>query len=137
MIEIKFLIFSKVKIRVAYTSENRNNSYIFKEAFEKALPTIYNYPIIGEFIEEVDDFGGHGGKIVELESGKKYYTKSKFCLLDAGDVDGNTKIQENAQGYILIKEFFGLDDITRLKAEDWLKWANENMDKVLVFLNHQ
>lgn len=70
-------LFSRVKIRIAYTGENRNGSYISKEAFERALPTIYNCPIIGEFIEEVDDFGSHGGKIEISDNGIKYIHTTK------------------------------------------------------------
>lgn len=73
-------------------------------------------------------------KIVELKSGKRYYTKSKFHPLDAEDVDDNTKIQEEANSYILTKEVFGLNDITRPKAENWVKWANENLDKAVSVL---
>lgn len=72
-------------------------------------------------------------KIVENKSGKKYYTKSKFRPLDAEDIDGNTKIQEKGEGYILTKEVFGLNDITKLKAEKWVEWANKNMDKAVGF----
>lgn len=74
-------------------------------------------------------------KIVELKSGKKYYTKSKFLPLDADDVDGNTKIQEEGEEYILTREVFGLNDITRPKAEKWVEWANENMDKAISILD--
>lgn len=70
-------------------------------------------------------------KIVELKSGKKYYTKSKFHPLDVEDIDGNTEIQEKAEGYILTREVFGLNDITRSKVEKWIVWANENMDKAV------
>ena len=75
-------------------------------------------------------------KIVETKNGRKYYTKSKFRPLDADDVDDNTTIQENAKGkdYILTNSVFGLNDITRPKAENWIKWANENMDKVVSIL---
>lgn len=70
-------------------------------------------------------------KIVENKSGKKYYTKSKFRPLDAEDVDINTEMQEKAEGYIITKEVFGLNDITRSKAEKWVEWANDNMDKAV------
>lgn len=70
-------------------------------------------------------------KIVELKSGKKYYTKSKFRPLDAEDVDSNTEMQEEAKGYIITREVFGLNEITRPKAERWVEWANENMDKAV------
>lgn len=68
-------------------------------------------------------------KIVELKSGKKYYTKSKFRPLDADEVDSNTEIQEQASDYILTMSVFGLNEVTRPKAENWVKWANENVDK--------
>lgn len=74
-------------------------------------------------------------KIIELKSGKKYYTKSKFRPLDADDVDSNTKDQEDVEGYIITREVFGLNDITRPKAENWIKWANENMDKAVGILS--
>ena len=70
-------------------------------------------------------------KIVETKNGRKYYTKSKFVPLDADDVDENTEIQENAKGYIITREVFGLNDITRPMAEKWIEWANENMDKAV------
>ena len=70
-------------------------------------------------------------KIVELKSGKKYYTKSEFNPLYAEDVDSNTKIQQEAEGYILTRTVFGLNDITRPKAEKWVEWANYNIDKAV------
>lgn len=74
-------------------------------------------------------------KIVELKSGKKYYTKSKFHPLDADDVDSNTEMQEEAEGYIITKEVFGLNDITRPKVERWIEWANKNIDKAVGILS--
>lgn len=68
--------------------------------------------------------------------GERYHTKSKFYPLDAEDIDSNTKIMEKAvgKGYILTKEVFGINDITRPFAENWIKWANENMDKAVSVL---
>ena len=76
-------------------------------------------------------------KIVELKSGKKYHTKAKFHPLDAEEVDGNTKIQEKAAGFILTGEVFGLNDITRLRAEKWVEWANENLDMAVSVLSNK
>lgn len=70
-------------------------------------------------------------KIVETKNGRKYHTKSKFYPLYADDVDDNTELQKKAEGYILTKEVFGLNEITRPKSESWIKWANENMDKAV------
>lgn len=65
--------------------------------------------------------------------GKRYHVRKRFYPLDAEDVDSNTKIMEEAvnQGYIITREIFGLNDITRPFAERWIKWANENPDKVV------
>lgn len=38
------------------------------------------------------------------------------------------------KGYILTREVFGINDITRPFAENWIKWANENMDKAVSVL---
>ena len=65
--------------------------------------------------------------------GRRYFTKSKFYPLDADDVDKNTKEMEESigQGYIIVREVFGLNDRTRPYAERWVKWANENKDKAV------
>jgi len=70
-------------------------------------------------------------KIVENGKGRRYYTKSKFHPLDADDVDDNTEIQSGDNKFILTREVFGLNDITRPKAENWIVWANGNMDKAV------
>lgn len=56
-------LFSKCDIKVMYAGENRNKSSMSKEAINKAIPSIFGIPIVGEFIEEKKDFGGHGGKV--------------------------------------------------------------------------
>lgn len=71
--------------------------------------------------------------------GRRYYAKSCFRPLDADDVDSNTKEMEEAvnKGYIITREVFGLNDITRPFAENWVKWANENMDKAVSILQSE
>ena len=73
---------------------------------------------------------------ITKKSGRRYYTKKKFNPLDADDVDGNTKQMEEAigKGYIITREVFGLNEKTRPFAENWVKWANENMDKTVGIL---
>lgn len=64
--------------------------------------------------------------------GRRYHTKSRFYPLDADDVDSNTEIMEGAidRGYVFTSEVFGLNNITRTFAERWVKFANENPDKI-------
>ena len=76
-------------------------------------------------------------KVVQTKKeGWKYYTKSKFRPLYAEDIDSNTRMMEDAvgKGYILTREVFGLNDITKPFAERWMAWANENLDKDLSIL---
>lgn len=56
--------FDSAKIAIAYTGRNRNMSSISKEAFEAALPTIKNVPLVGRYIEDEDDFGAHDIRVV-------------------------------------------------------------------------
>ena len=69
--------------------------------------------------------------------GRRYHVRKKFYPLDADDVDSTTKEMEDAvgKGYIITREVFGLNDITRPFAERWVKWANENMDKAVGLLS--
>jgi threonyl-tRNA synthetase len=87
-----------------------------------------------EFWELVED---EINKItITKKAGRRYFTKSRFYPLDADDVDSTTKEMEEAvdKGYIITREVFGLNDITRPFAENWVKWANENMDKAVSIL---
>ena len=51
-------------LRIAYTGENRNHSYISKEAFERCIKTMYNCPIVCHYDRETDTFGGHDMELV-------------------------------------------------------------------------
>lgn len=65
-----------------YHGENRNNSHISKEDVDRAINSIYNIPIVGEFIEddngeEDSNFGGHGGKLIIDDNGAKFIQTTK------------------------------------------------------------
>lgn len=52
--------FSRVKIRVCYDGENRHGEVISKEALARmAEGSLRNVPIVGHYLPEVDNFGGH------------------------------------------------------------------------------
>jgi hypothetical protein len=69
--------FAKVKVIIAYAGQNRNGSYISKETFEKMLPSLINVPIVGEWKEQDENFGSHGGKIELSDEGFKYIDTTK------------------------------------------------------------
>lgn len=59
--------FSKGSVKVMYVGRNRNGSFFSKDSVERALVTLKNMPVVGEFSEEKEDFKSHGGKVVITE----------------------------------------------------------------------
>lgn len=56
-------------LRICYTGENRNKSYLSKETIERNIPTIYNCPIVCNYDRETDTFGGHDMEVVRDSDG--------------------------------------------------------------------
>lgn len=56
-------------LKVAYHGKNRNGSEISKDAFERSIKTMYYCPVVANYIESEDDFGGHDEKIVTDDKG--------------------------------------------------------------------
>ena len=63
--------FDKGILRVAYTGRNPNNSFISKEAFERCIGSIYNCPIVCNYMREEDEFGGHDVELKHNDDGVK------------------------------------------------------------------
>lgn len=80
--------FSKCNVAIAYHGDNRNYTSISKEVFEKAIPSLYGIPVVGEWKEEKDDFGGHGGKLEISDDGVKYIETTK----PYGFIDSQAKV---------------------------------------------
>ena len=51
-------------LRICYTGENRNQSFLSKETITKSIPTLYNCPIVCNYDRETDTLGGHDMEIV-------------------------------------------------------------------------
>ena len=49
--------FANATVAIAYTGKNRNGSFISKEAFLDAIPTLKNVPIVGHYNEDTKSFG--------------------------------------------------------------------------------
>ena len=61
--------FDKGILRVCYTGQNRNGSYISKETFEKCMPSIYNCPIVCRYDRDADMIGAHDIDLVRTADG--------------------------------------------------------------------
>lgn len=47
------------KLRIAYHGKNRNGSKISKESFERAIPTMFNCPVVCRYDRDTDTIGSH------------------------------------------------------------------------------
>ena len=65
--------FDAGKLRVAYTGKNRNNTFISKEAFERAVPTMFNVPVVANYNREDDELGSHDGEWIKDKAGETKY----------------------------------------------------------------
>lgn len=63
--------FDACTLRVMYTGRNRNRTSISKEAVERAIPTLYNCPIVCNYNVEEDKIGGHDVDFVKTRNGIK------------------------------------------------------------------
>ena len=77
----------RVKVMVCHIGKNLNYSKFSKESLEKALHSLEGIPLVGEFKEENDDFGGHGGKIEITDEGYKFIeTTRPYGFIPFGDL---------------------------------------------------
>lgn len=65
--------FDTARLRIAYTGKNRNNSFISKEAFERAIPSMYNCPIVANYMRAEDEIGSHDGEFIKDKDGNVQY----------------------------------------------------------------
>lgn len=63
--------FTEAKIYVMHDGMNRNGSDIALEVIDKAIPTIYNIPIVGKFLEDRENFSDHAMKLQKNKLGVK------------------------------------------------------------------
>lgn len=56
--------FASGRMRIAYTGDNGNRSSIPKEVFEKAIPSMFNCPIVAKYDRASDSIGSHDVELV-------------------------------------------------------------------------
>lgn len=62
--------FDKGVLRVCYTGENRNRSYIAKEDLERCAKSLLYVPVVGNYIRSEEDFGGHDVEVITTLDGE-------------------------------------------------------------------
>lgn len=63
--------FDTGKMMIAYHGENHNRTFIDKETFERNAKTMYNVPVVANYIREDDTIGGHDMEIVRKDGNLK------------------------------------------------------------------
>jgi hypothetical protein len=90
---------SLAKCKIAYVGQNRNGSYITQECMDDMATQIAYSAVVGEWKENNDNFGDHGGKIEITNDGMQYIdtTSAYGCVTneptwyeDVIELDGNT-----------------------------------------------
>lgn len=61
--------FSSGVMQIAYHGKNQNGSHISKKAFEEAIPSMFNCPIVCNYNRETDSIGAHDVKIIKDDNG--------------------------------------------------------------------
>ena len=56
-------------LQIAYPGKNRNGSSISKNAFERAIPTMFNCPVVCHYYREENALGGHDVELIKNEDG--------------------------------------------------------------------
>lgn len=62
--------FDLATIGIAYHGKNRNKSIIEKNVFDEAIPSMFNRPLVGHYLPDEDDFGGHDFEFLQDQDGK-------------------------------------------------------------------
>ena len=61
--------FDGALLSIAYHGDNHNGVHISKDTFERAIPTMFNCPVVCRYIREDNTLGGHDMEIVKGENG--------------------------------------------------------------------
>jgi hypothetical protein len=98
-------LFTKAYCKIGYAGKNRNGSFIKKEAYENSVDNLYYTPIVGEWIKDKENFGGHGGKL-EITSKEVNYIDTTIPYGCVGaNVDLNPRWELGKDG----KEYYTVD----------------------------
>lgn len=63
--------FDRGVMKIAYHGQNRNKMFIGKKAFDEAIPSIYNCPIVCNYNRETDSIGAHDMEVVKRDNSIK------------------------------------------------------------------
>lgn len=65
--------FDRGTLRIAYTGKNRNRSFIGKNDFERAIPSMFGCPVVANYSVEENEIGSHDAEFVDTKDGDVRY----------------------------------------------------------------
>lgn len=91
--------FDKGLLRICYTGENRNKSFISREDLERCARTLPYVPVVGNYIRSEEDFGGHDVEIITTRDGElKMVNKTQPVGVVPADADIYFETVEDSNG---------------------------------------
>lgn len=114
-------------MRVCYTGENRNKTYISKEAIIDAIPSMFNKPIVCHYDLETDTIGGHDVVVATDKDGNMFFVNL---------TDGIGTIPESANYYFeevteddgAVHEYFVIEAILWKRSPAYRKIARDGIE---------
>ena len=92
--------FDKGILSICYPGLNRNRSFIAKDDLERCLPTLTYVPVVGNYIRDEEDFGGHDVEVITtLDGGLRMVniTQPVGVVPADGNVYFDTIVDENGE----------------------------------------
>ena len=71
--------FARGRLKICYTGMNRNGSFISRDSIERALPSLYNVPIVCHWDYEDNQIGGHDVEVVERDGELRLHNLTEPC----------------------------------------------------------
>lgn len=111
--------FVRARCKIAYAGKNRNYSNISEEAFQKAEKTLYGCPVVGNWLEEIGNFGGHD-KAMETR-GNKLVMKDTTTPYGFVPQDANVSWED-------VEDKYG--NITKYYCSDVILWQERYPEQI-------
>mgnify|MGYP007069471222 CR=1 FL=1 len=123
--------FIRAKVNIMSCGINRNNSHISFEAVQKAIPTIYYAPVVGEWLSRVNDedsnFGGHGGELVINKNGDTEFVNTTVPYGCVGsEHDANIRWETITDRYGVTEDYLTVDIFLWVKRYPELQKIKNN-----------
>lgn len=122
--------FATASLDIMYTGKNRNKSDISRCSIERAIPTIYNVPIVCNWNPEDREIGGHDMEIVKDSDGIMHV---RNMTVPCGVITDHTKfsfqVKEDENG--VEHEYFVADGVVLWKRQDVYEYIVKDLGGVV------